>query len=62
MRQIMKGTNHNFTAVLFKVLNLLFDPVHFPQKRGLLFINNSFPLCEIGKLFQHRGFLTLGFL
>jgi hypothetical protein len=62
MRQTPTGTNHNSTAVLFKVLNLFLDTLHFPQKRGLLFVNNTFPPCKIGILFQYRSFLSLGFL
>lgn len=55
-------TNHDFSAVLFKVLNLLFDTIHFRQKLGLLSISNSFALREIGKLLQYRSFLSLSFL
>ena len=52
MRQTLTYTNHYFTAVLLEVLNLLLDPIHFRQKRGLLLINDGFPLRGIGKLFQ----------
>lgn len=59
---MLTNTNHDSATELLKVLDLFLDALAFRQEHGLLLVNNSFPLCEIGKLIQQSSFVILGFL